>query len=74
MRISGFIIGGIVGAVAATYWSRGGRMPKKLSDVNWNQVIDKAGDVAQSAKNMWDGRNIFIPAQSKEEAEKATHH
>jgi hypothetical protein len=66
MRMSGFIIGGILGAAAATYWSRN-KTPKMLTDVNWNQVVDKAGDMAKSAKNMWDSAAMFIPSKDGEE-------
>ncbi len=74
MRISGFIIGGLVGAAAATYWARSGRTLKDLTDVNWNQIMDKAGDFAQSAKTMWENRMNSGPSMGGEDEGPAAHH
>lgn len=53
MRMSGFIIGGILGAAAAMYFSRNNR-PTMLSNMNWDQAVDKAGQFVRTAKSMWD--------------------
>jgi gas vesicle protein len=53
MRMSGFLVGGLVGAAAAIYFSRNNR-PMLLSAVNWDQALDKAGQFVRTAKNVWD--------------------
>jgi hypothetical protein len=51
MRMSGFLIGGILGATAALYFTRGNRA--MMANMNWGKALDKAGTVAQTAKDMW---------------------
>jgi len=65
VRMGGFIVGGLVGAAAAVYFSKNNR-PKLMSAINWNQAVDKAGQFAQSAKNMWDTTSIMQNAVSKD--------
>ena len=52
MRLSGFIMGSIVGAAAAMYFSRSNQ--SKMAKMNWDQVVNKAGEVAKTVKTMWD--------------------
>jgi gas vesicle protein len=49
----GFLVGGLVGAAAAMYFSKNNR-PMLTSAINWDQAVDKAGQFVRSAKNMWD--------------------
>lgn len=65
MRMGGFIVGGLVGVAAAVYFSKNNR-PKLMSAINWNQAVDKAGQFAQSAKNMWDTTSIMQNVVSKD--------
>ena len=61
MRMSGFLFGGIVGAAAALYFSRNNR-PMMLTNVNWDQAVDKAGQFVRSAKTMWDTATAIAPS------------
>ena len=53
MRMSGLLVGGIIGAAAAIYLSKNNR-PMLNNAINWDQAVDKAGQLVRSAKNMWD--------------------
>ena len=53
MRMSGFIVGGILGAAAAIYFTKNNK-PMMMSYVNWDQAVDKAGNIVRGAKTMWD--------------------
>ncbi|MEX1030974.1 MAG: YtxH domain-containing protein [Paenibacillaceae bacterium] len=57
MRMSGFLVGGLVGAAAAMYFSKNNR-PMLSSAINWDQAVNKAGQFVRSAKNMWDTTSI----------------
>jgi gas vesicle protein len=57
MRMRGFLVGGLVGAAAAMYFSKNNR-PNLTAAINWDQVIDKASQFVRSAKNMWDTTSI----------------
>jgi len=50
MRMSGFLLGGILGAVMALYVSR--NKPAMLAGVNWDKAIDKMGDMLRSIRSM----------------------
>jgi len=65
VRMGGFIVGGLVGAAAAVYFSNNNR-PKLMSAINWNQAVDKAGQFAQSAKSMWDTSSIMQNTVTKD--------
>jgi gas vesicle protein len=58
MRMSGFIVGGLVGAAAAMYFSKNNRQSLTTA-VNWDQAVDKAGKFVRSAKDMWDTSSII---------------
>lgn len=58
MRMSGFLVGGLVGAAAAMYFSKNNR-PMLTGAINWNQAVDKAGQFVRSTKNMWDTSSIL---------------
>lgn len=58
MRMRGFVVGGLVGAAVAMYFSKNNR-PMLTSAINWNQAVDKAGQFVRSAKNMWDTTSIM---------------
>lgn len=64
MRISGFLIGGILGAAAAMYLSR--NKPVVLAEMNWDKAVDKIARAVQSAKAMWDTATVIRNAESKE--------
>lgn len=63
MRISGFLIGGILGAWAAMYFTRNNK-PMVLGNVDWDKAVDKAGQVVRSAKTMWDSASIITASGS----------
>ncbi len=50
-RMSGFWLGGLLGAAAAIYWSKSGK--SIMSGVNWDKTLNTAGKLARSAKDMW---------------------
>ena len=52
MRMSAFIMGGIVGAAAALYFTRGNNR-RWLSATNLNQVVDTAKNAIQQAAVDW---------------------
>lgn len=55
--MGGFIVGGLVGAAAAMYFSKNNR-PNLAAAINWDQALDTAGKFVKSAKNMWDTTSI----------------
>lgn len=57
MRMSGFIVGGLVGAATAIYFSKNNR-PMLATAINWDQAANKAGQFVRTAKNMWDNSSI----------------
>ena len=65
MRMSGFLVGGILGAAAAMYFSRNNK-PMLLANVNWDQAVDKAGQFVRSAKTMWDTASIVTATSSSD--------
>lgn len=58
MRMRGFLVGGLVGAAAAMYFSKNNR-PMLTGAINWDQAVDKAGQFVRSAKNMWDTSSLL---------------
>lgn len=62
-RMSGFWLGGLLGAAAAIYWSKNNKAI--MSGVNWDKTLNTAGKWARSAKDMW-GRtgSIDVGTQS----------
>jgi hypothetical protein len=50
MRMSAFLLGGIVGAAMAMYVSR--NKSAMLAGVNWDKAIDKLGDMLRSIRSM----------------------
>lgn len=64
MRMSGFLIGGILGACAALYFSRN-QKPMLLTNVDWDKAVDKAGQIVRSAKTMWDSASVITAAGEK---------
>lgn len=69
MRMGVFLLGGVVGAVAAVYLSRNN--PRLLSKMNIDQTIDKVGQFARTAKQMWDSTAIY--SNMKDEPESQQH-
>jgi len=65
MRMSGILLGGILGATAAILMTRNNR--NMSSNMNWNKAVDKAGQFARSAKSMWDS-TATISASSPNQA------
>ena len=57
MRMSGFLIGGMLGAAAALYFTKNKSM--MMANVNWDQAVDKAGQFVKGAKSMWDTASII---------------
>ena len=51
-RMSGFLLGGLMGAAAAVYWNKSGK--SLISGVNWDKTLTTAGKWASSAKGMWE--------------------
>ncbi|MEX2416178.1 MAG: hypothetical protein WD424_08535 [Paenibacillaceae bacterium] len=58
MRMRGFLVGGLVGAAAAMYFSKNNR-PMLTTAINWDQAVNKAGQFVRSARNMWDSTSIM---------------
>lgn len=60
MRMSGFLVGGMVGAAVALYMVR--NKPGMLAGLNWDKAVDKAGEFVHSAKAMWDTTSVIREA------------
>lgn len=52
MRMGTFLLGGVVGAFCAMYISR--NKPMLLKGMNMDQTMDKVGQIARTAKQMWE--------------------
>jgi len=63
MRMSGILLGGILGATAAILMTRNNRN-MMLSNMNWDKAVDKAGQFARSAKSMWDSTSTITANNS----------
>lgn len=56
MRMSGFLLGGMLGAAVALYVAR--NKPGVLAGMDWNKAADKAAEWARSARAMWDAASV----------------
>ena len=63
MRMSGFLLGGFLGAALALYVSR--NKPALMAGVNWDKAIDRIGEMLRSIRSMPVTVNAVQSAEGK---------